>query len=158
MASLRDLYEILGVRRDASDDEIRRAYRTLAREHHPDVSGDPAAEERFKEIAGAYEILSDPDKRARYDTFGTSNGPAGSGFADLSEIFEMFFGGRVWAGSAPLGVAARAAARAAVRISRCASTSGSATRPSGFVVRSSSTGWLSVKRASVTARSRAPRR
>ena len=91
MAAVRDLYEILGVGRDASDDDIRRAYRQLAREHHPDVSGDPAAEERFKEIAGAYEILSDPDKRARYDTFGTANGPAG-GFGDLSEIFEMFFG------------------------------------------------------------------
>ena len=57
------------------------------------MSGDPAAEERFKEIAGAYEILSDPDKRASYDTFGNSSGPAGGGFADLSEIFEMFFGG-----------------------------------------------------------------
>ena len=92
MAPIRDLYEILGVSRDASDEDIRRAYRSLAREHHPDVSGDPAAEERFKEIAGAYEILSDPDKRARYDTFGNAGGPGG-GFADLSEIFEMFFGG-----------------------------------------------------------------
>jgi molecular chaperone DnaJ len=55
------------------------------------VNGDPAAEERFKEIAGAYEILSDPQKRARYDTFGSANGP-GDGFTDLSEIFEVFFG------------------------------------------------------------------
>src|SRR4026207_830501 len=93
MAPVRDLYEILGVGRDATDDEIRRAYRTLAREHHPDVSGDPAAEERFKEIAGAHEILSDPEKRARYDTFGSADGAPGAGFADLSEIFEMFFGG-----------------------------------------------------------------
>src|SRR4051812_50016141 len=93
MATVRDLYEILGIGRDASEEDIRRAYRQLAREHHPDVSRDPAAEERFKEIAGAYEILSDPDKRARYDTFGAANGPAGAGFADLSEIFEVFFGG-----------------------------------------------------------------
>jgi molecular chaperone DnaJ len=112
MAPVRDLYEILGVRRDASDDEIRRAYRTLAREHHPDVSGDPAAEERFKEIAGAYEILSDPDKRARYDTFGTSNGPAGGGFADLSEIFEMFFGG---SGVGGFGTTRRRGARGRAR-------------------------------------------
>jgi DnaJ-class molecular chaperone len=104
MAPVRDLYEILGVRRDATEEEIRRAYRTLAREHHPDVSGDPAAEERFKEIAGAYEILSDPDKRARYDTFGSANGPPGAGFADLSEIFEMFFGG---AGMGGFGTARR---------------------------------------------------
>ena len=65
MAPVRDLYEVLGIGRDATDDDIRKAYRRLAREHHPDVSGDPAAEERFKEVAGAYEILSDPQKRAR---------------------------------------------------------------------------------------------
>jgi len=93
VAPIRDLYEILGVRRDATDDDIRKAYRRLAREHHPDVSGDPAAEERFKEVAGAYEILSDPDKRARYDTFGSANGPSTVGFTDISDIFEMFFGG-----------------------------------------------------------------
>ena len=93
MAPVRDLYEVLGIGRDATDDDIRKAYRRLAREHHPDVSGDPAAEERFKEVAGAYEILSDPQKRARYDTFGSANGPSTAGFTDISDIFEMFFGG-----------------------------------------------------------------
>ena len=112
MAPVRDLYEILGVGRDATDEEIRRAYRSLAREHHPDVSGDPAAEERFKEIAGAYEILSDPDKRARYDTFGTANGPAAGGFSDLSEIFEMFFGG---SGIGGFGTTRRRGARGRAR-------------------------------------------
>jgi molecular chaperone DnaJ len=91
MAIARDLYDVLGVTRDASDEDIRKAYRRLARELHPDVNGDPAAEERFKEIAGAYEILSDPERRARYDAFGTA-GPGGQPFADIQDIFEMFFG------------------------------------------------------------------
>ncbi len=93
MAAVRDLYEILGVQRDASPDEIKRAYRALAREHHPDVSSAPEAEERFKEIVGAYEILSDPQKRQQYDTFGQSGGPSGAGFNDIQDIFDMFFGG-----------------------------------------------------------------
>lgn len=92
MATVRDLYDVLGVGRDASADEIRKAYRRLARELHPDVSDDPAAEERFKEVTGAYEILSDPDRRARYDRFGAA-GPGGEPFTDLQDIFDMFFGG-----------------------------------------------------------------
>ena len=92
MAHARDLYDVLGVAREASADDIRKAYRVLAREHHPDVNADPEAEERFKEVAGAYEILSDPQKRARYDTYGSS-GPAGQPFADIQDIFEVFFGG-----------------------------------------------------------------
>ena len=91
MAVARDLYEVLGVPRDASEEDIRKAYRRLARELHPDVSADPETEERFKEVAGAYEILSDPSKRARYDTFG-DGGPGGQPFADISDIFEVFFG------------------------------------------------------------------
>jgi molecular chaperone DnaJ len=92
MATVRDLYDILGVGRDASQDEIRTSYRKLARELHPDVSDDPATEEHFKEITGAYEILSDPEKRARYDRFGAT-GPGGQPFTDLQDIFDMFFGG-----------------------------------------------------------------
>ncbi len=93
MAAVRDLYDILGVSHDASQDDIKRAYRKLAREHHPDVSGAPEAEDRFKEVAGAYEILSDPEKRQRYDAFGQSGGPAGQQFTDIQDIFDMFFGG-----------------------------------------------------------------
>ena len=70
MAAARDFYEVLGVPRSASQDEIQRAYRKLARTNHPDVNKDPAAEERFKEIAEAYDVLSDPGTRRRYDTFG----------------------------------------------------------------------------------------
>jgi molecular chaperone DnaJ len=92
MAAVRDLYEVLGVGHDATDDDIRRAYRRLARELHPDVNGDPLAEDRFKEIAGAYEILSDPDKRARYDAFGSAGEAAGAPFSDIQDIFDLFFG------------------------------------------------------------------
>jgi molecular chaperone DnaJ len=91
MAAVRDLYEILGVPRDASADDIKKAYRRLAREYHPDVNADPAAEERFKEVAGAYEILSDPDKRARYDAYGRGGGVEFP-FADIGDLFEAFFG------------------------------------------------------------------
>ncbi len=93
MAAVRDLYDILGVQRDATPDDIKRAYRKLAREHHPDVNEAPEAEERFKEVAGAYEILSDPEKRQRYDAFGQAGGPAGQQFTDIQDIFDMFFGG-----------------------------------------------------------------
>lgn len=93
-----DLYEVLEVSRTATADEIKKAYRRLARQHHPDANpDDPAAEARFKEVAQAYEILSDPAKRQRYDTYGS----AGNGGPDLGDafgggigdIFDAFFGG-----------------------------------------------------------------
>jgi len=94
----RDYYEVLGVARDASGDAIKRAYRALAREHHPDVAHDKAkAEHRFKEINEAYEVLSDPGKREQYDRFGVvGNGAPGGDFgfgpAGFGDIFDMFFG------------------------------------------------------------------
>ena len=70
MAAKRDFYEVLGVARSATPEEIRRAYRKLARTYHPDVNHDPGAEERFKEVSEAYDVLSDPETRRRYDSFG----------------------------------------------------------------------------------------
>src|SRR4026209_2817270 len=92
MAAIRDLHEILGIPRDADPTEIKAAYRKLARTLHPDVNADPADQERFKEITGAYEILSDPAKRRRYDEF-SSAGPQGAPFTDIQDLFDMFFGG-----------------------------------------------------------------
>jgi molecular chaperone DnaJ len=91
-----DHYETLGVERGAPPEEIKRAYRKLARELHPDANpDDPASEERFKEVTRAYEVLSDPAKRERYDTFGDDRAGA-SGFSDfhgISDLFASFFGG-----------------------------------------------------------------
>jgi DnaJ-class molecular chaperone len=123
MATNRDYYEILGVAKTASEDEIKKAYRQLALKHHPDRDKSKGAEERFKEINEAYEVLSDPQKRAAYDRFGHAafrpgagpapggqawregpftytyygpgnvSGAEGFGFSDPFEIFEAFFGG-----------------------------------------------------------------
>jgi curved DNA-binding protein len=117
--AFRDYYDVLGVPRDASAEDIRRAYRKLARQHHPDVNKDPEAEDRFKEVAEAYEVLRDPEKRERYDRLGPNwkagqdvSGAAGfddfgpnggfgdvrvdfgAGGGDFSDFFESLFGGR----------------------------------------------------------------
>ena len=97
-----DYYDLLGVSKDADGDTLKRAYRRLARQYHPDINKDPGAEDRFKEIGRAYEVLSDPQTRGRYDQFGEAGlgGAAGmpdvgdmGGFADLFETFFSGFGG-----------------------------------------------------------------
>ena len=103
-----DFYDLLGVSRDVDPDSLKRAYRRMARQYHPDINKDPGAEERFKEIGRAYEVLSDPQTRARYDQFGEAGlgGAAGApdmgdmgGFADLFETFFQGFGGPGGAGA-----------------------------------------------------------
>jgi molecular chaperone DnaJ len=101
MTNKRDYYEVLGVDRSATSAEIKKSYRRLAREYHPDVNKDAGAEERFKEINEAYEVLGDDQKRAAYDRFGhagvNSNAAGGfggfSGFGGFGDIFEEFFSG-----------------------------------------------------------------
>jgi molecular chaperone DnaJ len=94
----RDYYEILGVSRDASETEVKKAFRGLARELHPDVNKEPDAEDRFKEAAEAYEVLSDAERRRTYDAYGheglRSGGyDPGAGFGSIDDIFQAFFGG-----------------------------------------------------------------
>lgn len=114
----KDLYEILGVSKDASDSEIKKAFRRRARELHPDVNKAADAEDQFKELNEAYDVLSDPNKRAQYDRFGTIPGAAGGGygggsgyvdfddlfgggFGGMGDIFSSFFGGQGGQGGRP---------------------------------------------------------
>lgn len=114
----KDLYEILGVSKDASESEIKKAFRRRARELHPDVNKAADAEDQFKELNEAYDVLSDPNKRAQYDRFGTIPGAAGGGygggsgyvdfddlfggdFGGMGDIFSLFFGGQGGQGGRP---------------------------------------------------------
>ena len=105
MSATRDYYEVLGVSRDADEATIKKAFRRLARELHPDVnSHDPRAEEKFKEAAEAYEVLSDPDRRATYDRYGHEGlrtggyAPNFESFGSVADIFDAFFGGSGFGG------------------------------------------------------------
>jgi len=108
MATERSYYEILGVDRGAGDAEIKRAFRKLAQQWHPDVSADPAAAERFKEINEAYQVLSDPRRRQIYDMVGRAGlgdmgggaSPFGEGFPGFGDLFDAFFSGMGGAGAA----------------------------------------------------------
>lgn len=98
--SKRDYYEVLGVSKTASKDEIKKAYRKLSKQYHPDLNKEAGADEKFKEIAEAYEVLSDDTKRAQYDQFGHADpnqgfggGFGGGGFGGFEDIFSSFFGG-----------------------------------------------------------------
>jgi molecular chaperone DnaJ len=101
MADKRDYYDVLGVSKTATDDDIKKAYRNLAKKYHPDVSKEPNAEAKFKEVQEAYDQLSDPQKRAQYDQYGHSGSPFGNGqgfgdfgdFGGFGDIFSQFFGG-----------------------------------------------------------------
>ena len=119
MAEKRDYYEVLGVSKDASEADIKKAFRTLAKKYHPDINKEKGAEEKFKEINEAYEVLSDPQKKQAYDQFGFAgaNGQGFSGFEgfsnmggfdDLGDIFSNFMGG---AGFGNFGFGSRSRAR-----------------------------------------------
>ncbi len=114
----KNYYDILGVGKDASPEEIKSAYRKLAKQYHPDVNKDPGASEKFKEVNEAYECLSDPQKKSNYDQFGSSTGPQGfggfgggsgfsgfSGFGDFGDIFGDIFSG--FGGNATQSMGAR---------------------------------------------------
>ena len=113
-----DPYEILGVSRDADADTIKKAYRKLARQLHPDVNPDPATQERFKEVSRAYEVLSDPQKRRRTTSAATRSAAPpvrgfgqGAGFS-FTDIMDAFFGGQGGGGGRAAAVRGRASAAA----------------------------------------------
>src|SRR3954468_23786231 len=111
--AVKDPYKVLGVDKKASQDDIKKAYRKLARQYHPDKNpGDKGAEERFKEVQGAYDLIGDPEKRKQYDAGGGIFGAAGGfdpgsfrqGFGGIGDIISDLFGG---AGGAPGGMGGR---------------------------------------------------
>lgn len=127
MSEKRDYYEVLGLSKGASEEEIKRAYRKMAKKYHPDINKEPGAEEKFKEVNEAYEVLSNKEKRARYDQFGRAgvdpnfgggtgggNPFGGMGGMDFSDIFDTFFGG-----GSPFGGARRQNPNAPRRGSDC---------------------------------------
>ncbi len=96
MATTTDYYATLGIDKGATDAEVKKAFRKLAQQWHPDVNTDPAAQARFKQINEAYQVLSDPERRQRYDLFGTAGvdgDPGMAGFGGFADIFDAFFGG-----------------------------------------------------------------
>ncbi|MDQ3769896.1 MAG: DnaJ domain-containing protein, partial [Actinomycetota bacterium] len=116
----RDPYEVLGVGREADDAQVKKAFRRLAREMHPDVNAhDPRAEEKFKEAASAYEILSDPERRATYDRYGHDGLRTGGqepdfgAFGSVSDLFDAFFGGGGGGGGGMFGFGGRGPAQGA---------------------------------------------
>jgi len=160
MATTRDYYEILGVGREASAEDIQRAYRKLAMKHHPDRNpGDQEAESKFKEAAEAYEVLSDPEKRRLYDQFGHAGlrGTSMHDFghmdaADISSIFgdlfgEFFGGGGPFGGGRGRRRARGASLQTVIDLTLEAS-----------IARSSSSVWISATRATAAGRRRGRRR
>src|SRR5437588_7982343 len=128
MATERDYYDLLGVARDAGQDEIKRAFRRLARELHPDVSEEPDAEHRFREVVEAYEVLSNTERRELYDRFGHA-GLRSGGFrpttfdlGGLSDLFSAFFGDDLFgvAGRGGRGRGADIAARVEIELAEAA--------------------------------------
>jgi molecular chaperone DnaJ len=129
----RDPYEVLGIARDASEQEVKKSFRRLARELHPDVNAhDPQAEEKFKEAAEAYEILSDPERRATYDRYGheglRSGGyaPNFDGFGSIGDLFDAFFGGSSPFGGRSAGPAAGGDVAVAVEVDLLQAAKGAA--------------------------------